>query len=55
MPIKSGKDIKGPYYYVHNVKTKYYYKKNSKRSKTIAYNKALRLLRAVEISKRRRY
>jgi len=55
MPIKLGKDIKGPYYYVHNVKTKYYYKKNNKRSRTIAHNKALKLLRAVEISKRRQY
>jgi len=41
-------------YRVHNTKVTYYYKTNNPKSRELAYNKALKMLKAIEISKRKR-
>ncbi len=46
MPIKSGKNKNGPYYQWGSA-TKYYYNANSAKSKTTAYNKAVKQARAI--------
>jgi hypothetical protein len=46
MPIKRGKDSRGPYYR-YGSRKKYYYKSGSKRSRDIAYKKAHRQMVAI--------
>jgi len=53
MPVHHGKDRKGSYYQWGSRK-KYYYKKGSELSKSIAYNKAKRQGIAIKISQSRR-
>lgn len=53
MPVRRGKDSKGYYYRWGNQK-KYYYKKGSKRSATIAKNKATKQGVAIKLSQLRR-
>lgn len=50
MPIRDLKDAKGHYFQYGKTGHKYYYKPNSKRSRTIAYNKCVKQAQAIKIS-----
>ncbi len=54
MPVQEGKDDQGYYFQWGDSGKKYYYKKNSKRSKEIARAKAARQGRAIKASQSRR-
>jgi hypothetical protein len=53
MPVYQGKDKKGCYYKVRNVKNKYYFIKTSKASRERAKRKATKQLQAIKINQRR--
>jgi len=48
MPVKRGKDSKGPYYRWGNSGKKYHYTANNKSSRTRAHNNAARQGRAIK-------
>jgi len=50
MPVRHGKDSKGPYYKWGSEGTKYYYKIDSERSKKIAMGKAAKQGAAIKIN-----
>ena len=53
MPIEQKQDNQGPYYHVYNTNSKFRYISGNKRSRNIAYNKALQQLVAIKINQLR--
>lgn len=54
MPVKRGIDYNGSYFQWGNSGHKYYFISNNKKSRDIAYKKALKQGRAISISKFKR-
>lgn len=52
MPVNDKKDEKGNYYQFGRDGSKYYYKPDSQRSKTMAFNKSKKQGEAISISKK---